>query len=234
MLFGETLNYEDIKHISGAIYAAGYDTTAATLETFLFAMMLNPDVFEKAQRIIDEQIGRDRLIEPSDREDLPYISCLLKEILRWGVPVPLGVPHLLIQDDMYDGYFVPGGSSVFFNVWAMTRNEEVYPEPEVFNPDRFLHPSSRQAHEHVEAVWGFGRRTCPGRTFAEANLWLCIANFIATMDIKKAVDAGGSVITPAAAFVSGAIRHPKPFLCSITYRSEHTRQLVADAEMGSL
>lgn len=88
----------------------------------------------------------------------------------------------------------------------MTRNEKVYPEPEVFNPDRFLHPSSRQAHEHVEAVWGFGRRTCPGRAFAEANLWLCIANFIATMDIKKAVDAGGSVITPAAAFVSGAIR----------------------------
>jgi len=82
----------------------------------------------------------------------------------------------------------------------------VYPEPELFNPDRFLHPSSQQVHEHVEAVWGFGRRICPGRTFAEANLWLCIANFIATMDVKKAVDGNGSVITPAVAFDSGAIR----------------------------
>lgn len=48
--------------------------------------MLNPGVFEKAQRIIDEQIGRDRLIEPSDRENLPYISCLLKEVLRCVYP----------------------------------------------------------------------------------------------------------------------------------------------------
>ena len=87
----------------------------------------------------------------------------------------------------------------------MMRNEEVYPEPEVFNPDRFSHPSSTQAHEHVEAVWGFGRRICPGRIFAEASLWLCIVNFIATMDIKK-VDGDESVISPPTAFVSGAIR----------------------------
>lgn len=88
----------------------------------------------------------------------------------------------------------------------MTRNGEVYPEPEVFNPDRFLHPSNQRAHEHLEAVWGFGRRVCPGRTFAETSLWLCIANFIATMNIEKAVDGDGRVITPAAAFESGAIR----------------------------
>jgi len=88
----------------------------------------------------------------------------------------------------------------------MTRNEEVYPEPEMFNPDRFMNPSSQQVLEHVDAVWGFGRRACPGKTFAEANLWLCIANFIATMDVEKAVDGDGSVITPVAAFDSGAIR----------------------------
>lgn len=88
----------------------------------------------------------------------------------------------------------------------MTRNEEVYPEPEVFNPDRFLHPSNQRAHEHLEAVWGFGRRVCPGRTFAEGSIWLCMANFIATMNIEKAVDGDGNPVTPAAAFETGAIR----------------------------
>jgi cytochrome P450 len=118
---------------------------------------------------------------------------------------------------------LPGNSSVFFNVWlvishkeftpepthlrrSITRNEEVYPEPEVFNPDRFLHPSSQQAHEHLEALWGYGRRICPGRIFAETSLWLAMANIIATMDIKKAVDGDGKAITPAAAFLPGAIR----------------------------
>ena len=56
---------------------------ASVLEAFLFAMTLNPDVYKKAQRVIDEQIGRDRLIEPSDRENLPYIACLMKEVLRY-------------------------------------------------------------------------------------------------------------------------------------------------------
>lgn len=160
---------------------------------------------------------------------------------RWGAPVPLGeyhvlerggthsrskgIPRLLTQDDVYDGYLLPGGSSVFFNVWwvilhlaadvlsssqrlhrAMSRNEEVYPDPEVFDPDRFLHPSSQRVHEHMEAVWGFGRRICPGRTFAEASLWLCMANFITTMDIEKVIDGDGNPITPAAAFGFGAIR----------------------------
>jgi len=208
--------------------------SVSTLESFLLAMTLYPDVYKKAQKVIDEQIGSDRLIEPSDRENLPYITCLLKEVLRWGIAGPLGVPHLLIQDDVYNDYLLPRGSSVFFNIWAITRNEEVYPEPEVFNPDRFLHPSSQQVHEHVEAVWGFGRRICPGKTFADANLWLSIANFIATMDIKKAVDEDGNVINPAVAFTVGAIRHPEDLSCSIAYRSEQSRQLVADAKMGSL
>lgn len=88
----------------------------------------------------------------------------------------------------------------------MTRNEALYPEPEVFNPDRFSDPSSEEVHEHAEAVWGFGRRVCPGRTLAEASLWLCMANFIATMDIEKAVDGDGNAITPEVAFMSGAIR----------------------------
>lgn len=49
-------------------------------------MTLNPDVYKKAQKEIDEKIGGDRLIEPSDRETLQYITCLLKEVLRYGHP----------------------------------------------------------------------------------------------------------------------------------------------------
>ena len=61
--------------------------SAAALETFLLAMTLNPDVHKEAQRVIDEQIGGDRLIEPGDRENLPYITCLVKEVLRYVYPV---------------------------------------------------------------------------------------------------------------------------------------------------
>lgn len=60
--------------------------SAAALEAFFLAMTLNQDVCKKAQREIDEQIGGDRLIEHRDRENLPYITCLVKEVLRYVYP----------------------------------------------------------------------------------------------------------------------------------------------------
>ena len=88
------MNYTDptsrIRHRKGnacrTMKLLNKSQSAAALETFLLAMTLNPDVYKKAQRIIDEQIGGDRLIEPGDREHLPYITCLVKEVLRYVYP----------------------------------------------------------------------------------------------------------------------------------------------------
>ena len=88
-----------------------------------------------------------------------------------------------------------------------TRNEDVYPNPEVFDPDRFVNPSNPEVLRHVDSVWGFGRRVCPGKAFAEANLWLAVANTIAVMDVRKALDKDGNPITPVAEFDPGTIRY---------------------------
>ena len=79
-----------IRYCEGDVYRIGrrlrtIHQSASVLEAFLLAMTLNPDVYKKAQKVIDEQIG-DRLIEPSDQENLPYITCLLKEVLRYVRP----------------------------------------------------------------------------------------------------------------------------------------------------
>ena len=64
-------------------------TVAATMSFFL-AMSLYPEVQAKAQSEIDRIIGRNRLPRFEDRDSLPYLNALMKEVLRWNLVVPLG------------------------------------------------------------------------------------------------------------------------------------------------
>ena len=123
-------------------------------------MVLNPGAMRKAQEELDRVVGRDRLPDFSDRENLPYIDAVVKEVLRWAAPVPLSVPNRVIQDDEYRGYFIPAGSTVIQNVWAIFRDPSIYPDPETFNPDRFLKDgkTNPSVFNPETRVFGAGRR----------------------------------------------------------------------------
>jgi len=105
---------------------------------FFLAMLVYPDVQKKAQEELDRIVGCDRLPEYEDRASLPYIEALYREVLRWRPVAPLGIPHAITADDIYKGYFIPKGTMVLGNVWAMTHNEAIYPDPDKFKPERFF------------------------------------------------------------------------------------------------
>ena len=89
---------------------------------------------------------------------------------------------------------------------AITRNEELYPKPEQFMPERFLGKMDSEAARQVDAVFGFGRRVCPGRALAESSTFLVASNIVATMDLTKAVDETGVPITPSVEYTKSFIR----------------------------
>ena len=93
--------------------------TVATLKTFFLAMVTHPIVQQKAQAELDAVVGPHRLPEFEDMKSLPYICAIVKELLRWRVVVPLGVPHRSLEDDEYRGYFIPKGSIVLGNSWCV-------------------------------------------------------------------------------------------------------------------
>ncbi|CDO76596.1 hypothetical protein BN946_scf184868.g10 [Trametes cinnabarina] len=220
---------EDIKGAAGVIYAAGTDTTVTALKSFVLAMLLHPEVYKRAQSEIDQVVGPDRLPDWDDADNLPYLDAVLKEVFRWNAPVPLGVPHRAQSDDIYRGYRIPEGAMMIPNIWWMTQDPNVYPEPEKFLPERFLNMSQDDAQrtDPRNIVFGFGRRICPGQAFAEGSLWLAASNIIATMDITYAKDDKGRDIVPEAAFISGFVSHPKAFTCAFRSRNEHARKLIA-------
>jgi len=74
---------------------------------------------------------------------------------------------------------------VIINIWAMTRNEAIYPEPDRFNPDRFFTAEGELNDDETILTFGFGRRICPGRHTADASVWCTIVSVLATFDIGK-------------------------------------------------
>ncbi|KAJ7589639.1 cytochrome P450 [Mycena floridula] len=207
----ENTDPEHIRQIQGvalAFYFAGSSTvrpvfgsTAHTLHVFLLAMVLYPEIRRKVQEELEAVTGPDRLPDFSDRDVFPYLECVLKETLRWNPVVPLGIPHRLIEPDMYRGMYIPKGSIVIPNIYGMTRDEAVYHNPEEFNPSRFLpKPEGLEEPDPRSIIFGWGRRICPGRFLADGNLFIAMATILSAFDISKAMDENGKEITPDVEF----------------------------------
>lgn len=82
-------------------------------------MVLYPETQKRAQAELDHIVGGSRLPTFEDRNRLPYINAMVKELLRWHPIAPMGVPHMSTEDDLYEGYLIPKGSILLPNVWSV-------------------------------------------------------------------------------------------------------------------
>ena len=80
-------------------------------------MALYPEVQRKAHHELDAVMGTERLPDFLDRPSLPYINALVMECTRWIPVTPLGNCHANMEDDVYEGRFIPKGSILFANQW---------------------------------------------------------------------------------------------------------------------
>ncbi|KAJ7249314.1 cytochrome P450 [Mycena rebaudengoi] len=231
-----------IRDTAAIAFGAGYETTVTAGEVFLLVMALNPGVQLDAHKELDRVVGQDRLPDYIDRDQLPFITAVAKEVLRWHPPAPTGVPHQLRTDDVYRGMHIPAGAVVISNIWQILHDPTMYPDPSKFNPDRFIRDGKLDCihNDPSRYVFGFGRRyvnsflnsplatfasrSCPGRLFAEDALWLMVAQFLALYSISVPVGSP----SPEIAFLPGAISHPAPFNHVIRPRSEAAAHLLAN------
>jgi cytochrome P450 len=68
------------------------------------------------------------------------------------------VPHATIEDDEYRGWRIPKGSIVIAHAYGMNRDEELYPEPQKFDPERFIEKPGKPVQADPAGTFGFGRR----------------------------------------------------------------------------
>ncbi|KAK7037754.1 hypothetical protein VNI00_010715 [Paramarasmius palmivorus] len=184
-----TEELEAIKDMAAMVFAASADTILSSTGSFFLAMARNSEVQQKAQDEIDAVVGRDRLPTLEDRKSLPYIEAIYRETMRTNPAVPLGLPHYTTEDDFYNGHYIPKGTTVSANIWAMTHDERVYTRPHEFKPERFFNDSGDLNDDDTILAFGFGRRVCVGRHMAETTLWLTFASVLASFVISKNKDS---------------------------------------------
>ncbi|KAJ3559932.1 hypothetical protein NM688_g43 [Phlebia brevispora] len=205
-----------VKWMAMSLYGAGMDSSVVTLTQFIMLMILHPDIQRQAQEEIDKFVGPHRVPDFGDRDNLPFVDCILKETLRWGVPIPITPSHRLIQKDSYENFEFPEGSLFTANIWSMLHDERVYTEPLEFRPERFLNEKHQAEQQGLPPFDPYTR--CPGIHFADQSIWLAMARMLACFNIQPFVNHDGEVVLPEMIFDGGAFRQPKPFKCRITLR----------------
>ncbi|KAF8308928.1 cytochrome P450 [Clavulina sp. PMI_390] len=211
----------------GAVLGSSH-TTFGTVQFFIQALLLHPDKQTKAQAELDSVVGPGRLPCVGDISSLPYIEAMYKEVLRWRPVAPIAVPHEAVNEDNVDGYTIPKGAIVTSNLWAISRDDTTYPEPEKFLPERFLGQSP--ARDPRLFVFGIGRRICPGMALAETTVLAAMLTIIATANVVPALDHGtGDSIAIDTRTTGLFIDNPLPFICQFQSRSNVSLALLRDS-----
>ncbi|KAF2180282.1 cytochrome P450 [Zopfia rhizophila CBS 207.26] len=215
----------------GSMIEAGSETTTMFLNNIIIGTLnRGRAVIEKAQEELDRVIGNERTPNFEDEEHLPYIRAMIKEALRWRHVNKLGLTHYATEDGWYKDYFIPKGSVIVANVWGTHYDAERYPNPEVYDPMRFLDHKLSAAKSAAAAdpyarphfSYGGGRRICPGMHVAERSLYLNVARLFWGFNIAHAKDENGNDILVDPSFnnlLPGSMTAPKPFQCEIRPRS---------------
>jgi cytochrome P450 len=89
----------------------------AVIYTFFLSASRHPDALAKAQSELDTVVGHDRLPTIDDRSSLPYVEAFITEVMRYGPPLPAGLPHMAMDDDIYEGYLIEKGTMIMANIW---------------------------------------------------------------------------------------------------------------------
>ncbi|KAK7676963.1 hypothetical protein QCA50_020081 [Cerrena zonata] len=209
-----------VRDSAGTMYIAGSHSTTSTIRTFILAMILFPEVQICAQEEVDRVTGGQRLPTMDDNKSMPYVNALILDVLRWNCVAPTAFPHVSISDDEYMGYHIPAGSLVYGNIWAITRDPKLFPNPESVDPTRYLTPEGKELADIVNSnLFGWGRRLCPGKEMSEGSIFIAVTMILATFTIARPRDDSGQVYEPRVRWSPAFIRELLPFECTITRRS---------------
>jgi cytochrome P450 len=167
---GNALTSADLRDDLLALIGAGHETTAAAIAWGAALLAHNPAVRERATvaaRDSDEQ----------------YLGALVKEVLRFRPPIPVGAGRVLDEPFEIGRHRIPAGTLILIDAWGVHHDPAVYPDPERFQPERFL---TAPPAPYSWLPFGGGAHRCIGAALAELEIKIALATILSRVAIAPA------------------------------------------------
>lgn len=174
-----TLSEEDIIEEVNTFLFAGHETTAVGLTFLLYILGLHPDVQKKVVEEIDLIFDGDfeRDVTREDVSCMKYLDCVMKESQRIFTILPIYGREL--EEDIHIGkYTVPRGSTCVILGQMLHKDPTYFPNPDVFDPERFLPEKSKGRHPYAFLPFSAGPRNCVGQKFAMTEEKVVVATVL--------------------------------------------------------
>jgi cytochrome P450 len=201
---GAPLSADDLVDQVATLITAGHETTGVALFWSLYLVAAAPAVQERlAAEVAALDLGPDKADETLPR--LVYTRAVVYEALRLYPPV-YAIVRQARSADHADGLEVPAGAIVFIAPWVLHRHRRLWPQPEVFDPARFL-PDAPVPDRFAYLPFGIGPRVCIGAQFALTEATLVLAKMLQAFEIRR---AGSEAVGPVG-IVTTQPDHPPVF-----------------------
>lgn len=185
---GRKLTDEEIREEVDTFMFEGHDTTAAALGFSTYLLSKHQDVQQKVYDEIISVIGTDKnkSVTMDELNQLKYTEMVIKESLRL-YPSVVAFSRTLSKDVPYKNGVIPKGLRVAFNAYNMHRNPDTFPNPEKFDPERFLLENTVKRHPYGYIPFSAGPRNCIGQKFAMLELKSTITKMLRYFKILPAI-----------------------------------------------
>jgi cytochrome P450 len=206
---------KDIQEEVDTFMFEGHDTLASGAVFSLYMLGCHPEVQSKVQHEIDSVLGNgdsDREVTMEDINQLTYTDCFIKETLRLYPPLPW-FGRVTSEPCTIGGCDIPTGSIVTVMVSKLHRDPEFFPDPEKFDPERWLDDKMSSRHPFCYLPFSAGIRNCIGQRFALLELKTILCHILRQYNINCSVKPQHITVT---AFTT--LKPLKPVLMQLTKR----------------